>query len=581
VRSATIVALLRERAHRSPERLTYVFLRDGETEESRLALGDIDRRARAVAAALQRMHARGERALLLHRTSDDFVTAFFGCLYAGVIAVPVPAPGPGRVIRTLPRLRAIAHDAQARLVLTTSRLSALLPALATAAPDLEALRWLTTDTLPVDGADDWIDPHIDTGSIAFLQYTSGSTANPKGAVITHANILHNEAAIQRRFESGENTVAVSWLPLNHDMGLIGSLLGSLYGGGRAILMSPEAFLQRPVRWLHAISRYRADISGGPNFAFDHCVRRITPDQCETLDLSSWSLAFTGAEPVRADTLRRFTQTFAPRGFRADAFYPCYGLAESTLMTTGGARYRAPVVKALRLDALERGLAVDVTERDDADNVRRVVSSGRSIDDQRIAIVDPETGLERHAREVGEICVSSPSVARGYWNRSEETERTFRAQIPGTDELFLRTGDLGFLDDGELFVTGRLKELIVMDGRNHYPQDLEQTAEAADPALQPGACAAFSIEAAGEERLVIVAEMQRPGPGRHNGVDEIARAIRRAVAEVHGLEVHDVRLLRPGGVLKTSSGKLRRLACRDAFLTGMFDVAGGEGNAQPA
>ena len=577
----TIVGLLCERARRSPERLTYVFLRDGETEETRLALGEIDRRARIVATTLQRMNARGERALLLYPTSDDFVTAFFGCLYAGVIAVPVPPLAPARMTRMLPRLQAIAHDARAQLVLTMSHVCTLLPTLATAAPDLEMLRWLATDTLAPDGAGEWIDRDLDADGIAFLQYTSGSTANPKGVAITHANILHNQASIQSRFASGEDMVHVSWLPLHHDMGLIGSLLGTLYSGGRAILMSPESFLQRPVRWLHAISRYRADVSGGPNFAFEHCVRRVTPEQRLSLDLASWSLAFTGAEPVRADTLQRFTDTFAPCGFRGEAFYPCYGLAESTLLATGGARHAPPVVRAWRSDALERGLAVEAVGEDDPDNVRRLVSCGRSLDDQHIAIVDHETGRGRDVRTVGEIWVSSPSVARGYWNQSEETGRTFCAQLSGVDDRrFLRTGDLGFLDEGELFVTGRLKELIIIDGRNHYPQDIEQTAEAADPSLQPGACAAFSVDAAGEDRLVIVAEMQRRAPDRNNGVDDIARAIRRAVAEIHGIEVHAVRLLKPGGILKTSSGKLRRLACRDAFLTGMLDV-GGEGNVQPA
>jgi acyl-CoA synthetase (AMP-forming)/AMP-acid ligase II len=577
----TIVDLLRERALRSPDRLGYVFLRDGEAEEAQLTFSEIDLRARAIAAELQRLNARGERALLLYPTSTDFVTAFFACLYAGVIAVPVPLPGPARLARSLPRLQAVARDADARLILTTSRTCAMLPAVAPAAPDLDALRWMATDSLPVHGGERWVDGNVGAESIAFLQYTSGSTANPKGVVITHANLLHNQAAIRRLFEATEESVSVSWLPLYHDMGLVGALLGALYTGGRSIFMSPDAFLQRPARWLNAISRYRADVSGGPNFAFEHCLRRIAPDQRATLDLSRWSLAFTGAEPIRADTLHRFTQAFAPCGFRAEAFFPCYGLAESTLFVTGASRHAPPVVRTLHADALARGEAVLAGESEDPARVRRVVGCGRSPDDQRIAIVDPETLRECRAREIGEIWLSSPSVARGYWNQAAETEWTFRARMLGVnDRAFLRTGDLGFLDGGELFVTGRLKELIIIDGRNHYPQDVEQTAEASAPAIRPGACAAFAIEAAGEDRLVIVAEMQRR-PEQYDGVDDVGLAIRRAVAEVHGIEVHAVRLTGPGSVPRTTSGKLRRLACRDAFLNGTLDVFRGGEHVQPA
>ena len=577
----TLVDVLRERAHLSPERSTYVFLRDGEREESRLVNREIDRRARAIAAVLQRLSARGERALLLYPTSPDFVATFFGCLYAGVIAVPAPAPGPGRLARDLPRLQAIVHDAQPQLVLTTSRVLRLLTTLADTAPALTALRWLVTDAIPPDGADDWRDANVAGDTIAYLQYTSGSTANPKGVVITHANVVHNAATALERFQVTDTSVLVSWLPLYHDMGLVGAVLAPLYAGGRAFLMSPEACLQRPVRWLNAMSKYRADVSGGPDFAFEHCVRRITADERALLDLSTWSVAFSGAEPVRAATLERFTRTFGPHGFRVEAFVPSYGLAESTLLVTGGRRHAPPAVRSLHVEALAHGRAVDGGGHDDPGRVRHVVGCGRSAPDQRIVIVDPDTLCERDAREVGEIWIAGPSVARGYWNRVEETERTFRARLKGGDGCtFLRTGDLGFLDDDELFVTGRLKELIIIDGRNHYPQDVEQTAEAANPVIRPGACAAFAIETGSEERLVIVAETQRD-PRRHGDLDDVGRAIRRAVAEVHGLDVYAVRLLGPGGVPRTSSGKLRRLACREAFLTGMFDAFEDGEHVQPA
>ena len=576
-----MVDVLRERARRSPERSSYVFLRDGEREETRLVNHEIDRRARALAALLQRLNARGERALLLYPTSPDFVTAFFGCLYAGVVAVPAPAPGPGRLARDLPRLRAIVGDARPRLVLTTSRVHRLLPMLTETAPELAALSWLATDTLPLDGADDWRDLNVDAGSIAYLQYTSGSTADPKGVVITHANVMHNAAWSQQQFEAGDASVTVSWLPMYHDMGLVGALLAPLHSGTRAVLMSPEACLQRPVRWLSAITKYRADISGGPNFAFEHCLRRIAPDERATLDLSTWRVAFTGAEPVRAATLERFTQAFAPHGFRGSAFVPCYGLAEATLLVTAGRRHASPAIRRLHAPALERGQAVDADDRTGHDRTARVVGCGPSASDQRIVIVDPDTRRERRRRDVGEIWISGPSVARGYWNRADETEGTFHARIvDGGDHSFLRTGDLGFLDDDELFVTGRLKDLIIIDGRNHYPQDVEQTAEAADAAIRPGSCAAFAIDTGSEDRLVIVAEMQRPRNGQ-DALHDVGRAIRLAVATVHGIDVHAVRLLNPGGVPRTSSGKLQRLACREAFLNGVFDGAGGGDHGQPA
>ena len=572
VKFTTMVDVLRERAQQSPERLSYVFLRDGEREDTRLTSGAVDRRARAIAAVLQRLRARGERALLLFPTSPDFVTAFFGCLYAGVIAVPAPAPGPGRITRDLPRLLAMVQDARPRLVLTTSRIARLSTALAAAAPELGTPRWMATDTLPLDDADGWRDPNVDDAAIAYLQYTSGSTATPKGVVVTHANVVHNAASIQSHFGGTDESLAVSWLPLYHDMGLVGAVLAPLHSRARSVLMSPEACLQRPLRWLSAISKYRADISGGPNFAFEHCLRRIPIDERRSLDLSSWRVAFTGAEPIRAATLAPFADAFAAHGFRRDAFHPCYGLAESTLLVTAGARLSPPVIRSWLADALASGRAREASPDADPASVRVLVGCGQSSSDQRITIVDPETLGERGAREIGEIWVSSPSVAHGYWNQPEETERAFRARLPGGDDTdFLRTGDLGFLDEGELFVTGRLKDLIIIDGRNHYPQDVEQTAEAADPGIRPGSCAAFAIDAGTEDRLIIVAETQRASdPG---GADGVSLAIRRAVADVHGVEVHAVRLLKPGGVPRTSSGKLRRLACRDAYLTGTLDAVG--------
>jgi amino acid adenylation domain-containing protein len=540
VRPATLADLLRARAAEHPEREAYLFLVDGEEEGARLTWGELDRRARAVAAVLRESLRPGDRALLLYPPGLDFVAAFFGCLYAGVVAVPAYPPRPHD--RAQARLRAIARDAGPQAALTTE---GILPALAVV-PELGAARWIATEGLQDGGLGEPADfEGPEPESVAFLQYTSGSTAEPKGVMVTHANLLHNEAMIGEAFRQGPGSVVVGWLPLYHDMGLIGNVLQPLHAGGRCVLMSPVAFLQRPRRWLEAVSRYGGTTSGGPNFAYDLCVRRIPPEQRAGLDLRSWRLAFNGAEPVRAETMARFAEAFAPCGFDPAAFYPCYGLAEATLFVSGGTAGTPPRV--------ENG---------------KLVSCGHAWGGQRIAIADPETGAALPPGIEGEVWVAGPSVAAGYWRNPEATERDFRARLASGEGPFLRTGDLGALVDGELFVTGRLKDLIILRGRNLYPQDVERTAEAADPDLRPGGSAAFAVEQDGEERLVIVAEVERRRRGDLQG---LAEAVRQAVAEEHEAQAAEVVLVRPGGVPKTSSGKVRRSACRDAWRAGELPV----------
>jgi amino acid adenylation domain-containing protein len=555
VRLATVPGLLRARAAERPEQVAYTFLADGEAEAGRLTYAELDRRARVVAAALRASVPPGERALLLYPPGLEFVAAFLGCLIAGVVAVPAYPPRPND--RSQSRLRAIARDARPRAALTTSAIFAGLEALAAAVPELAATRWIPTDLLDGCGAPWASFPEPEPGSLAFLQYTSGSTAAPRGVMVSHGNLLHNERMIAAAFGQDEESVVVGWLPLYHDMGLIGNVLQPLYAGGRCILMSPLVFLQRPLRWLEAISRHRATTSGGPNFAYELCVRKASPGAIAGLDLSSWRVAFNGAEPVRASTLERFAATFAACGFRPEAFYPCYGLAEATLFVTGGESGRQPRTAA-----------------PDGEAERRLVSCGYAWMGQRVAIADPETGEELPPGAVGEIWVSGPSVAQGYWGNAEATERDFNAFLitldgPGQGP-FLRTGDLGFLSDGELFVTGRLKDLIILRGRNHYPQDLELTAEGSHPDLRPGNGAVFSVEAAGEERLVVVHEVERR---RRASVEEIAEAIRRAVAAEHEVQVHEVVLIRTGSLPKTSSGKVQRGLCRKLYLDGELAVVG--------
>jgi acyl-CoA synthetase (AMP-forming)/AMP-acid ligase II len=464
-----------------------------------LTYRELQRRARAIAAALRFAGAKGERALLLFPPGLDFIEGFFGCLYAGVVAVPAYPPHFGKLDRSLPRLQAIIADAQATLVLTTSPILERAKLILTQAPDLKALCWLATDQVVSDVDEHWRAEHATCGDLAFLQYTSGSTGHPRGVMLTHANLLHNASLIFHVFEHTETDSYVSWLPMFHDMGFMVGVLQPLYAGIRAVVMSSAAFLQRPARWLEAISRYRATTSGGPNFAYDLCARKITADDAAALDLSSWTVAFNGAEPVRAETLARFAARFDQCGFRRAALYPCYGLAEATLVVTGGRKKSLPVIKQVE--------------------AKTMVGCGGALAGERVIIVDPASLTELKDGQVGEIWVYGPSVARGYWNRPEETRQTFNAYLSDTGEgPFLRTEDLGFIEAGELYITGRIKDLIIIRGLNHYPQDIEWTVESCNTALRPGCSAAFTIEADGEERLVIVQEVDTRCRSRRGACD---------------------------------------------------------------
>ncbi|HEY0404306.1 MAG TPA: amino acid adenylation domain-containing protein, partial [Pyrinomonadaceae bacterium] len=564
--SLTLTDLLRSRALEQPEQRAYTFLVDGETEKASFTYAELDRQARAVAAWLRPLVASGERVLLLYPPGLEYLAAFFGCLYVGAVAVPAYPP---KRNRHLLRLQAIATDAEASVVLTTS------PILSRAAtgfaqnPYLKPLRWLATDHLAAETATDWQEPSVSSDDLAFLQYTSGSTGTPKGVMLTHANLLHNAALVYQACEHTPTDSYVSWLPTFHDMGFMAGILQPLYGGFPVVLMSPAAFLQRPVLWLEALTRYRATTSGGPNFAYDLCVRKITPQMRETLDLSNWSVAFNGAEPIRAKTLEQFAEAFAPCGFRAEAFYPCYGLAEATLMVSGSRKLASHIVATVDAEALENNRAVE-TSADDEEGYA-LVGCGRTLMGQKVIAVDPVTLTECAPDEIGEIWVSGQSVAQGYWNRPEETELTFQAYLPETgDGPFLRTGDLGFMRDGELFVTGRLKDLIVIRGRNHYPQDIELTVEQCHAALRPGCGAAFSIDVAGEERLVVVQEVDQRRAAELD-LHALIENISQAIAEEHDLQAYALVLIEAGTIPKTSSGKIQRHAARAAFLESSLET----------
>jgi len=577
-RPHTLVELLHRRAQQSPETLAYAFLADGEVgEEEKVTYRELEHRVRAVATQLQSSASPGDRVLLLYPQGVDYVIGFLACLYAGVIGVPIfpPRGKPADM-----RIQTIADDAQANLALTTDKIHSHFAHRLEHAPHLEKMQWLATDAIPADIAASWKPPEIDGNTLAFLQYTSGSTGVPKGVMVSHGNLLHNSEYTAGLWQYDADSVMVTWLPIFHDMGLIFGILQPLYKGFPCYLMSPAAFVQHPFRWLKAISYYRATHSGAPNFAYDLCVQKIPAEQRAALDLSSWCMSLNAAEPVRAETFRQFYEAFAPCGLRETTVCHGYGLAEATLIVAGALKRDAPVYFDVRSGALEqhRVLAAEGTDQE----VQTLVGSGYPGADGEVAIVHPETLTRCPPEEVGEIWVSSPSVAHGYWQRPDETEETFQAHLSDSGEgPFMRTGDLGFMRDGELFVTGRIKDVIIIRGNNYYPQDIEFTVEKSHPALRAaGHGAAFSVEDAGEEKLVVIQEVERSQLRKLNA-GEVVGAIRQAVSEEYDLQVHAVVLLKTATIPRTSSGKIQRSTCQTAFMDRALDsVAAWQQTSRP-
>ncbi|MEH1847541.1 MAG: fatty acyl-AMP ligase [Nostoc sp.] len=561
--ATSLLDILSYRGQYQSNKQAYIFLQNGETESGSLTYGELDRQAKAIAAHLQSMP--GERALLLYPSGLEFITAFFGCLYAGVIAVPVYPP---RQNQKLSRLLSIVNNAQAKVALITTSILANLEKRWEEEAELAPVKLIATDTIETSEPE-IVPQSVTSETLAFLQYTSGSTGTPKGVMVTHGNIIHNQQLIHQAFSHSEKSIGVGWLPLFHDMGLIGHVLQPIYLGFPSILMSPLAFLQKPIRWLKAISKYRATTSGGPNFAYDLCVKKVQPEQLAHLDLSSWDLAFNGAEPIRAETLKQFAEKFAPCGFKYRAFYPCYGMAETTLFTTGGDKNQKPVIQGVKAQDLEQNAVI---ESEISSPLSRVfVGCGRPDMNTTVIIVNPESLTRCEKGQVGEIWVSGGSVASGYWNRPSATQETFQAELKDTGEgPFLRTGDLGFFSNGELFVTGRLKDVMIIRGCNHYPQDIELTVQKSHPALRSDCGAAFLVEVKDKERLVIVQEVERSYL-RNLDVQEVVGNIFEAVTAEHGLQVYVTVLLKTGSIPKTSSGKIQRYTCRTAFLNGSLNV----------
>ncbi|HVB59869.1 MAG TPA: fatty acyl-AMP ligase [Ktedonobacteraceae bacterium] len=583
IETTGLVELLRWRAIHQPDRLAYTFLHQGEMEEARLTYAELDRQARAIATLLQAKGAAGKPVLLLHPPGIHYVAAVFGCLYAGAIAVPAYPPYSTRMV---PRIHAILADTRSHFILTTSETLAALQGRLALIPDLQYLEWIATDTIGAHIAEEWQEPRIGAETTAFLQYTSGSTALPKGVMVSHGNLWHNLEMLVRHCEQTPESHMVSWLPPYHDLGLVCGIMYPFYVGYPATLMSPVAFLQRPFRWLRAISTARATMSIAPNFAYDLCCRKVTPEQRAMLDLSSWEVAANGGEPARDETMTRFCETFAACGFRRETFFPGYGMAETTLIIATSQINVPPVIGIFDKGALERNEAISVSQ--ESENACKITGYELFSPDQKVIVVDPETRIPCPPHCVGEIWISGPSVTQGYWRKPEETGDTFHACLADSGEgPYLRTGDLGFMQRGELFVTGRLKDLIIIHGRNHYPHDIELTVDRSHPALRLGCCAAFSVDVDNKEQLVILVEIEpryqplkqqaqeqaiiADGPRKPLDPQTVINAIRQAIAQEHDIQTYRVVLLKAGGVLKTSSGKLQRRACRAAFLSGNLNV----------
>lgn len=557
----SLVALLERRAQTQPDDRAYLFLSDRGEEEAVLSFRRLHESALATAGQLSERLRVGDRALLVFPPGVEFMVAFFGCLIAGVIAVPMMPP---RRQSTRDSSAAIVADSAPAIVLTTAALAGR-----TDLRERFELDWIAVD--PTSTGPRSANPQQPKPQdIAFLQYTSGSTSDPKGVAVSHGNLLANLEMIRVSLGNAKHSTYVNWVPLYHDMGLILNALEALYVGAPCVLMAPNAFMQRPLNWLRAIHHYRAEVACSPNFGYDLCVSRYRADQMEGIDLSSWKVALNGAEPVHADTIRRFAETFAGHGFDPRAAFPAYGMAEATLLISGNARGAGHVTREVDRAALQAHRVMAPADPADA---QRLVGCGRALAGERIAIVDPDSRRRLPPDHVGEVWVNGPNVAGAYWRNAEATLTHLHARVDGEDDgaNWLRTGDLGFLDeDGELFITGRIKDLVIVRGVNHYPQDIEHTVQRQHPALRQNCGAAFSVpDERGDEMLVIVQEIERTERHRIDAAG-IKGQIRESLAEQHELSARHIVLIRPGGLPKTTSGKIQRRRARQLWLEQDFE-----------
>jgi acyl-CoA synthetase (AMP-forming)/AMP-acid ligase II len=569
---SSLVGLLERRSSEQPADRAYVFRSDGGAVESTLTFSELYRGASRLAQRLASEARPGDRALLVFPPGLEFMVAFFGCLMAGVIAVPMMVPR--RLSARDASLRIVA-DCTPRLALTTAAFAAGSRQDVIARLAEQDIAWLTVDDRALDSQKREITlPRPAREDTAFLQYTSGSTSDPKGVEVTHGNLLHMLERLRTAFASSRRSTCVGWLPLYHDLGLIGNALHSCYAGATCVLLAPATFMTHPLTWIRAIHDHRAEITCAPNFAFDLCVRHARPEQLQGIDLSSWRVALNGAEHVSADSLRRFAHTFSPYGFAPGSLFPAYGLAEATLVVSSTEHGRGYRVREFSRHGLQE---FQILPPAHADEAQLGVSCGLAGRGEHIAIVDPETRRRLPALRVGEVWVHGPHVGRGYWRNPAATVTTFRARIEDEDATdWLRTGDLGFIDEaGELFVTGRIKELIIIRGINHYPQDIEITMQSCSPALRPHGGAAFAaLDVHGEEFLVVVQEVERTQRNRID-VDTLTGDIQEAIVNEHEISPREVVLIRPGALPKTTSGKIQRNLARQMWQEGRLPLLDAE------
>jgi acyl-CoA synthetase (AMP-forming)/AMP-acid ligase II len=578
--TTTLVDMLRWRAEHQSHREAFHFARPGNDGTIHMSHAEMDHKARAIAALLQDQRSAGKPVLILLQPGLEYITAFFGCLYAGAIAIPGYPP---HSARSVPRIQAIVEDSQAEVVLTSAKILADLRRYFSLVPHLKNLHWIATDILEDDDADRWHESKTDPAALAFLQYTSGSTGAPRGVMVTHSNLMYNLVELGRLSQQTPDSHIVTWVPPFHDLGLICGVLLPFYVGCPTTLISPMTFLQRPFFWLETISSVHGTMSQSPNFGYELCCNKVTPEQIATLDLSHWESVVCGGEPVRKETMDRFTRTFGPAGFRYNAFLPGYGMAETTLVLASNTTSAPAVTRTFHQEHLKRGHAIEVSSSDPA--AKYIIGYEEVAPGQKVIVVDLQTQTPCPPGLVGEIWTRGPSVTQGYWQKPIETAQVFNAYLSDTQEgPFLRTGDLGFILDDLLFVTGRHKDVIIIHGNNYYPQDIEAIVDHCHPAIRPTCAVACSVEENGTEQLVVMVEIEArylprdPSNMQETSISrkpldpqEVIRAIRSAVSEEYDLHITHVVLLKAGGILKTSSGKVQRRACRAEFIAGRLEL----------
>ena len=564
---ATIVNTLRHRSVIHPEKRAFTFLANGEDEEGSLTYGELDRGARNIAIKLNRLGLKGKNVLMFYPPGLDFIIAFFGCLYSGTIPATAYPP---RKNRSVHRIHLIAEDCRAEAILTTDFISQSLERNFSDDPLLSKIVWHTTDTWSINDTSATYNDEPQFEELAFLQYTSGSTGTPKGVMVSHRNIMYNLRSLQMIFMITPDDVAVHWVPQFHDLGLIFGILETVFSGSHTILIPPFIFIAHPFFLLQAITKYRATVSGQPDFAFNHCVDKIDEELRNMLDLSTLRVMYSGAEPVRKSTLDRFLATFSPVGLKPETLIPAYGMAESTLILTGAVEPRPTFYLPVKASELNKNIVEPLLSGEQSGDVQWIASNGKPTIDTSILIIDPETGEIQQSEKVGEIWAKGSTITMGYYGNPDMTATVFKRSPAGlNDPVWLRTGDLGFGYNDELFITGRIKDLIIVHGRNFYPQDIEETLESSHETIKKTCSAAFSIEYNGKERLAIVAEIRKTifKPDTEKIIDTIVASVSSE------FEIHPVRvaLVKTGSIIKTSSGKIMRQANRESLLSNKFDV----------